>query len=110
MPALGPASRIFCLLPLIVIWLGHAGHSFAQPAPVGSVTGYVVRTAYIIPSNRTAQSNAVPNLRQALLLYQNWYRDQMIRNGFPAKTFRFETEADDLTPKVYVVNVAETDA
>lgn len=76
---------------------------------VGTVTGHVVRIAYVIPSNRTAQSNAVDHLRWAISEYQKWYREQMERNGFGPKTFRYETEADGLTPKVYVVPVSVTD-
>jgi hypothetical protein len=76
---------------------------------VGSLTGYVVRVAYIIPTNRTAQVDAVPSLRAAMLQYQNWYRDQMKRNGFGEKTFRLETDVDGNTPRIYTVNVKETD-
>ena len=68
-----------------------------------------VRAAYIIPSNRTAQPHAVEELQRCMYLFQNWYRDQMDRNGFGPKTFRFETESDGLTPKVYTVPVTETD-
>lgn len=76
---------------------------------VGPVTGCTVRIAYIIPSNRTAQSNAVSKLSWAIRLYQDWYREQMERSGFGPKTFRYETEPDGTTPKVYTVNVAQTD-
>jgi len=76
---------------------------------IGSVTGYVVRVAYIIPANRIAQVGAVTNLRTAMLQYQSWYADQMERNGFGRKTFRLEMEADRTTPRIYTVPVAETD-
>lgn len=76
---------------------------------VGSVTGCVVRVAYVVPSNRTPQSNAVARLQLALRRYQDWYRDQMDRNGFGPKSFRYETEADGTTPKVYVADVSATD-
>src|SRR6185295_13999528 len=78
-------------------------------APIGPVTGHVVRVAYIIPSNRSPQSNAVSNLAHTLTIYQSWYRDQMVRNGFAPKTFRFETEADGVSPFIHVVEVTETD-
>ena len=84
-------------------------NSASLAASISPVTGYVVRVAYVIPSNRTAQSNGVSNLRSALIIYQDWYRDQMSRNGFGPKTFRFETESDGVTPKVYTVNVSQTD-
>jgi hypothetical protein len=77
---------------------------------VGPVTGCVVRAAYVVPSNRTPQSNAVARLQLALRRYQDWYRDQMDRNGFGPKSFRYETEADGTTPKVYVADVSATDA
>jgi hypothetical protein len=76
---------------------------------IGSVTGYLVRVAYIIPTNRIAQSNGVANLQSAVIQYQSWYRDQMQRNGFGPKTFRYETQADGVTPKIYTVTVAATD-
>jgi PKD repeat protein len=81
-----------------------------QPSDVDPVTGHVVRIAYIIPTNRTAQAHAVASLRNAIILHHEWYRDQMERNGFGPKTFRYETEPDGVTPKIYTVNVTETDA
>ncbi len=69
----------------------------------------VVRLAYIIPSNRTAQTNAVAKMRTMIVANQKWYRDQLDRHGFGPKTFRFETEADGVTPLVHVVNVPDTD-
>ena len=80
-----------------------------QMLPIGPVTGHVVRVAYIIPSNRTGQTNAIAHLQTVMLQYQDWYRDQMERNGFGPKTLRLETEADGKTPKIYVVPVTETD-
>jgi hypothetical protein len=69
-----------------------------------------VRTAYLIPSNRTPQTNGVSNLQKLLPVWQAWYRDQMERYGFGPKTFEFETEADGVTPKIYVVYVDMDDA
>lgn len=74
------------------------------------VTGYLVRVAYVVPTNRTAQPNAIANLRNAIVHYQGWYLDQMERNGFGPKTFNFETEADGVTPKINLITVAETDS
>jgi hypothetical protein len=33
----------------------------------------------------------------------------MVRNGFAPRTFRFETQDDGVTPRIYAVNVTETD-
>jgi len=67
----------------------------------------IVRVAYVIPADRSAQPEGVASLRQALLLYQSWFRLQMQDNGFGPKTFTFETEADGATPAIHVVRVAE---
>src|SRR5688572_20864934 len=77
---------------------------------VDPVAGHVVRMAYIIPTNRTAQAHAVASLRNVILHYQSWYREQMEVNGFGSKTFRYETEPDGVTPKVYTIRVTATDA
>lgn len=69
-----------------------------------------VRLAYIIPSNRTAQADAVAKMRAIITDNQNWFRDQFERHGFEPKTFRVETEPDGVTPKVHVKNVPDTDA
>jgi hypothetical protein len=68
-----------------------------------------VRLAYIIPSNRTAQANAVEKMRSMIIDNQNWFRDQFDRHGFGPKTFRVEMKADGVTPRVHVRNVPETD-
>jgi uncharacterized delta-60 repeat protein len=78
--------------------------------PIGPVDKPSVRVAYMIPSNRLAQASAVPRLQQAMLMFQNWYREEMERNGFGPKTFALETGDDFVTPKVHVVHVPETDA
>ncbi|NLE36409.1 MAG: hypothetical protein GX621_00120 [Pirellulaceae bacterium] len=69
-----------------------------------------VHIAYVVPSNRTPQPDAVERLQYSVEMMQSWYRDQMERNGFGPKTFFYETEADGRTPVIHVVNVAETDA
>lgn len=75
---------------------------------VGAVTGCTVRVAYVVPTNRVAQAQGVSNLKNALKVYQDWYRDQMVRNGFGPKTFRYEMETNG-TPKVYTVGVPVRD-
>jgi hypothetical protein len=71
---------------------------------------HTVRVAYVIPSNRVPQSQGVANLQYIVRRYQEWYRDEMERNGFGAKTFLYETQPDGVTPQVHVVYVTETDA
>ncbi len=68
-----------------------------------------VRALYLIPSNRTAMPNAVDRFRQTITMARDFYADQMERNGFGPRTFNYETEADGVTPKVYVVNGPNTD-
>lgn len=68
-----------------------------------------VRVAYVIPSNRSPQSNGVADLQNAISAGQQFYKDQMEQNGFGAKTYSYETEADGVTPMVHVVHVNETD-
>ena len=63
----------------------------------------------MIPSNRSPQADGVENLQHSLRLFQDWFRDQMDRNGFGSKTFRMETESDGVTPAVHVVHVDPTD-
>ena len=81
---------------------------FNAPGDV-AVGGPVVRVAYLIPTNRDPQTHATSTLQTAMRWYQEWYRDQMEQNGFGPKTFRFETEADGVTPKVWVVDVDARD-
>jgi hypothetical protein len=69
-----------------------------------------VRVAYVIPSNREPQPDAVANLQRIIELYQGWFADQMDRNGFGSLTFRAETMADGETAQIHVVHTAETDA
>jgi len=66
--------------------------------------------AYLIPSNRSPQADGVSNLQRSLVLYQNWYREQMQRNGFGPKTFRFETQGDGKTPLVHIAQLPAGDA
>lgn len=70
---------------------------------------HLVRTYYLIPSNRTLQPRAVESLRNSVRGAQTWYQDMMERNGFGPKTFALETEADGATPRVHLVYAPETD-
>lgn len=70
----------------------------------------VTRVAYLIPSNRTPQPEAVANLQATMLLYQDWFREQMERNGFGPKTVQLETLDDEVAPRVHVVGLEGTDA
>jgi hypothetical protein len=78
-------------------------------ASIGSVTDHLVRVAYIIPTNRTAQASAILSLQRVVQEYQSWYGEQMVRNGFGPKTFRYETESDGVTPRIHTVSVVEPD-
>ncbi len=69
-----------------------------------------VRVGYVIPSNRSEQPQAVATIQYVVATYQNWLRDQMQHHGQGLKTFVYETELDGVTPKVHVIQVAETDS
>jgi hypothetical protein len=95
------------------------GKSFVGDMPKPSETRFVprdnfsstplVRVGYVIPTNRVAQAHAIPTLQAQILVWRDWFCDQMTQAGFPAKTFRYETEADGITPLIHVVRVPETD-
>ena len=76
---------------------------------IPSLSEPAVRVAYLVPSNRMGQGNAVPNLQGYVERMRTYYRQEMERNGFGSRTIRYETEADGVTPKVYVMPVSETD-
>ena len=65
----------------------------------------MVRVAYVIPSNRTAQPDGVANLQHAVIAGQQFFKEQMEQNGFGPKTYVFETEDDGVTPLIHVVPV-----
>lgn len=90
--------------------LGPEGNRHAAPAAVPALQGHAVRVAYLIPTNRTAQIDGVFRLQTTLLAYHWWYAEQLERNGFSRKSFRYETEADGRTPKIHVVPVHVSDA
>lgn len=86
-----------------------AAHTFdlaGLPEPVVPV----VRMAYVIPANRVPQTQGVQSFRGAMLLAQQWYRDQMALHGYGPRTFNIEMEADGVTPRVHVLHVEGSDA
>lgn len=86
--------------------------SAVVPTAVGAPAApdYVVRIAYAVPSDRSPQPGGVAAIEDRFRLFQDWYRDQMDRNGFGLKTFTLETQADGVTPLVHVVNLPENAA
>ena len=82
----------------------------ANAMELASPEAPTVRFAYLIPSNRTPQVDAVARLQQIVRIWHEWYREQMVRNGVGSLSFRYETEADGVTPLIHVVDLAETDA
>lgn len=72
-------------------------------------SSHTVRIGYVVPSNRTAQPNAVEDLRAGVLNIQSWYAEQMDRYGFGPKTFTLEPQSPGV-PRVHVVNTGVTDA
>lgn len=86
------------------------GNRHAALVAIPAVQGHAVRVAYLIPTNRTAQTDGVFRLQTTLLAYHWWYAEQLERNGFSRKSFRYETETDGRTPKVHVVPVRVSDA
>ncbi len=73
-------------------------------------TAGIVRIAYIIPSNRSPQPQGIKALKNAVMLGRQWFSDQMEQNGYEPRTFRIETDADGITPKVHIIHVPETDS
>lgn len=69
-----------------------------------------LRMAYIIPANRTQQTNAIEKLQFTVMLIQSWYKEQMKINGFGEKTFNYEIEPGTNKPKINIVNSTNNDA
>jgi hypothetical protein len=86
-------------------WLRHMPPGYVRISPAL----HKVRALYLIPSNRTAQQEAVYKFRETILLCRDWYLDQMERNGFGRRTFNYETESDGSTPKINILNAPNTD-
>lgn len=77
--------------------------------PPGPVAEPTVRVAYLIPSNRMPQTNAVFKLQRMMLMFQQWYFEQMSLN-LALGTFRLEQEEETgVIPKIHVFYVPETD-
>ncbi|GAA4445351.1 hypothetical protein GCM10023091_36920 [Ravibacter arvi] len=70
----------------------------------------VVRAAYIIPANRTAQPHAPEKIQALLNQAQAYYREQMEMNGFGDKTFRYEKDPGTGKPVVHLINSRRDDA
>jgi hypothetical protein len=70
---------------------------------------YKLRIVYMIPSNRSPQPQAEAILQEYVLRMQNWSSDHMERLGYGEKTFKYETEADGITPLVNLAFVAGVD-
>lgn len=66
-----------------------------------------VHLGYVVPQDRTAQSNAAENIVAMMRVTQTWYEEQMDRWGFGPKTFRFEGGAG---PIVHTVSTPTTAA
>lgn len=69
----------------------------------------LVRTAYLVPQNRTAQPNVVPLVRNLWTTWQTWLCDRSDRNDSVRRRLRIETESDGVTPRVHVVSLAVDD-
>ncbi len=70
-----------------------------------------MRVAYLIPTNRVPQAEAVGNLQESLIAMRAWICEQMDRNGVGKLAPRYEFEVDGVTPVIYTVNLAtETDS
>jgi hypothetical protein len=83
----------------------------ADPAlAAAALPDHAVRVAYLIPSDRTPQPDGVAKLQNRVRIFQDFFADQMQRNGFGRKTFHYETETDGLTPKVHVVSLPQSAA
>ena len=69
-----------------------------------------LRVGYVIPADRIPQATAEENLQSLVLLFRATICEQMDRNGFGPRSFRYEAEADCLTPRIHLINVAESAA
>ncbi len=65
--------------------------------PFRSVSQDVVRIVYFLPRDRSAQPSMWTKLDTLIRGVQDFYADQMERNGFGRKTFTFETDEEGET-------------
>ena len=68
-----------------------------EVTPYASTTQEIVRMIYFLPRNRSPQPDMWTKLDRLIKDVQNFYADEMERNGFGRKTFTFETDADGET-------------
>ena len=68
----------------------------------------MVRIIYFLPRNRRVQPDMWTKLDRLIRDVQNFYADQMERNGFGRKTFTFETDENGET-RIYRVDGQFTD-
>lgn len=68
-----------------------------------SQNDYQVHAFYVVPSDRSIQAGAEQAFQDLLILYRDWFREQMEANGFGPKTFSLEMESDGKTPSVHVL-------
>ncbi len=80
-----------------------------------SASQYLVKVVYLIPTNRTQQTNAVEKLRNYIKICQQLYAKDMARNGFykpgttEGQTFEYEADASG-EPIIHVLNGSHDDA
>ncbi len=77
-------------------------------APYASATQEIVRMIYFLPRDRNPQPDMWTKLDKLIKDVQNFYADEMERNGFGRKTFSFETDEDGET-LVYRVDGQSSD-
>ncbi len=65
--------------------------------PYASPTQEIVRVIYFLPRGRSLQPDMWTKLDRLIRDVQNFYADEMERNGFGRKTFTFETDEDGET-------------
>src|SRR5688500_20209798 len=76
------------------------------PGDIPTPTTPIVRIAYMIPSNRTAQANAVPKLQYLARALKDWLSEQVSRYGLVGPTLTSEAEPAGVTPTTRVLPVA----
>ncbi len=81
---------------------------FLESRQLFALPAHSVRVAYLIPANRSANPETIVGLRNAVTRISSFYADQMSRHGLTG-AMPYETEADNTTPKITVLNVPQTD-
>ncbi len=84
-----------------------AFQGFSPRTALGS--DYQVRLGYVVPQNRTPQPNALGDVQRFMQVVQDWYAEQMDRNGFGPKTFELEMVSGTPTPAVHLIHASVTD-